>query len=257
MELSCMTSESFHVVAAFEYQEVPGQHCISLAPGQEIEVLRWNRCGWWWGRRVDDGREGWFPSTFVQPAKIAGILSAASVAGEAGPVKAVGEVEGSPSAAARNSERGPVEPAVTTSGSPGASMDVPFFPPLPPAAPVASSHVAGSLSLTALEPKLVHKPGGLRPPGLVPAIVHGGLATVLCEELPETREPALANDYLQSLPRLPDGRFQRAVVPPEDRGCRQLKHFFDYEKWVDGMNLGNSERSSRPTGDGGLKRRRC
>jgi len=83
-----MTSESFHVVAAFECQEVPGQHCISLAPGQEIEVLRWNRCGWWWGRRVDDGREGWFPSTFVQPAKIAGILSAASVAGEAGPVKA-------------------------------------------------------------------------------------------------------------------------------------------------------------------------
>eukprot|EP00927_Polykrikos_kofoidii_P074178 TRINITY_DN70151_c0_g1_i1.p1 TRINITY_DN70151_c0_g1~~TRINITY_DN70151_c0_g1_i1.p1 ORF type:complete len:423 (+),score=87.20 TRINITY_DN70151_c0_g1_i1:29-1270(+) len=42
-------------------------HILFFEAGDEIEVLHWNRFGWWWGERVCKGERGWLPSSFLQP----------------------------------------------------------------------------------------------------------------------------------------------------------------------------------------------
>eukprot|EP00747_Dinoflagellata_sp_TGD_P168855 gnl/TRDRNA2_/TRDRNA2_196242_c0_seq1.p1 gnl/TRDRNA2_/TRDRNA2_196242_c0~~gnl/TRDRNA2_/TRDRNA2_196242_c0_seq1.p1 ORF type:complete len:237 (-),score=47.68 gnl/TRDRNA2_/TRDRNA2_196242_c0_seq1:20-706(-) len=42
--------------------------CLSFATGEIIEILRWSKRGWWWGKRQADGQEGWVSSYCVQPA---------------------------------------------------------------------------------------------------------------------------------------------------------------------------------------------
>lgn len=60
--------------------------------------------------------------------------------------------------------------------------------------------------------------------------------------------------YDQVLGFHPNGRV--ATRSLEDRGLRQMSHFFNYQAWNERMNCKEDEAGRRPTGDGGLKRRR-
>ena len=45
-----------------------GENCLDLNSGDIFLVTKFNKIGYWWGVCVYDlNRQGWFPSTFVQP----------------------------------------------------------------------------------------------------------------------------------------------------------------------------------------------
>lgn len=45
-----------------------GEACLELCEGDIFLVTKYNKVGYWWGVSVYDlERQGWFPSTFVQP----------------------------------------------------------------------------------------------------------------------------------------------------------------------------------------------
>lgn len=45
-----------------------GEACLELCEGDIFLVTKYNKVGYWWGVSVYDlDRQGWFPSTFVQP----------------------------------------------------------------------------------------------------------------------------------------------------------------------------------------------
>jgi hypothetical protein len=59
---------SFYVVANDNFLASGGDHCIDLFAGDIFLITSYNKVGYWWGVSVYDlDRQGWIPSSLVQP----------------------------------------------------------------------------------------------------------------------------------------------------------------------------------------------
>jgi len=71
-------SSQFLVVATVPW-ETDGE--FTFEAGDELEVIWWNKFGWWYGKKVDEAASGasfaetfgWFPSLYVQPEGAHGV----------------------------------------------------------------------------------------------------------------------------------------------------------------------------------------
>jgi hypothetical protein len=61
-------SRSFYIVVNDNFLASGGDHCVDLFAGDIFLITSFNKIGYWWGVSVYDlDRQGWIPSSLVQP----------------------------------------------------------------------------------------------------------------------------------------------------------------------------------------------
>mmetsp|Transcript_130445 Transcript_130445/g.260279 ORF Transcript_130445/g.260279 Transcript_130445/m.260279 type:complete len:227 (+) Transcript_130445:84-764(+) len=214
----------FLVAAAYDFPPTPS--CLSFDVGDRLEILRWNKFGWWWGCCTSTGKQGWIPSTHVQP--VAPLALAASAPGLLQP----------PDVPQLPQPQDVIDAAVKPNPAE-------VWPPLPPGLPPSSCNSTAPVE---------QRPPLPPTPALHPAAASCGGAAASSHASVE-----VAEEYDQSLGILPNGRASTGRNP--DHGLRQLSYFFNMEQWTEQRNRQERMRCKPPspvrlTGDGGFKRRR-
>lgn len=226
-----------------------GAGALMFDPGEKIEVLRWSKCGWWWGRRVIGGSPGWFPSAFVQPVPSVTSGSSSAEAPEieqeqpqgGGNVPAVGTCLASVTSPGGSYHR-------PQSAERSAQVDDAVWPPLP----------LGPMPLCLSRSEEVWPPLPPGPPPSAPDVSNAtppGKAQAHAAELQEAAVQTLGFTW--------DGRV--AQTGPHDRDGRQLSRYFNYQEWAEAQGQRRAKSSGEEQGnagrlmaDGGRKRhRRC
>jgi len=267
-EICCLTC-----IAAFDFvgEALEGQ--LSFAVGDQLEILRWSKAGWWWGRSlVSPDRAGWMPSAFLQPFSAADPVVKASIDALAceDPL-ASGISEGQPPlppapqlAAAQ--EAFPFLPAVAATAAAEAAL--PTWPPVAPGILEHQFAPEDQLPLPPGPPPVAAKKK--EPPPTWPALPPLGLAGNFQPPLPAGRPPTTEHgcnaaielqNFDSNMSFLKDGRVGGSAH--DDRN-RQVRHYFDYDAWAegqskraaDGCRKDGREPPQKPTGDGGFKRKR-
>jgi len=260
----------FPVAATCDFQPNPG--CLAFNAGDQLEILRWSKFGWWWASCTSTGKQGWIPSAYVQPVAPLAPAPAAATTQSPGLQQAPSPNVVSqlpqpqdmvdallkPTSTEVSQQQDMFDtvpkPASTEVSQPRDIADAVLtppstevWPPLPPGPPPLSCD-----SLDAQE----HKPPLPPTPALIPTGTNTGVDAASLKTSAELVE----EEYDQSLGFLPDGRVSTRGSY-EVHGVRQLHHFFNLERWTEHRNCQERMRCKRPspvrlTGDGGFKRRR-
>lgn len=179
--------------------EGASEGCLSFDKGEELQVIAWNKMGWWWGHPRNSPSAGWFSSVLVAP-KLPESVEA-------------NHAEGKSEA---SSLRHPFRTSVPSSSSSNATA---VWPPLPPG---MAPQAAPASTWPPLPPGRPPGPPPGHPPGAPPA---------WAIQMPREQEE---DDYEQALGFRTDGRVSGRES--EDRGIRQIHHYFDYSAWIADKN---------------------
>jgi len=245
---------------------------LSFVEGEDMQVLRWSKSGWWWCCHLPSGDQGWVSSAYLQPRE-------AALPPRPWPTEEGGEIVQDAVSCETGSDviddNASIGEVPTDERESELEVSSAVWPPLP-----FGPRPDGSADMREQDERFDEIVEPVWPP-LPPGPAPPRNDSRHDQEVNSAAPAEESQEYQQTLGFRRNGFIRAAVVPavdawtdvsevangtrlpgePLDRSSRQLHHYFDYQAWSDKANAESRLRDAndepvKRMGDGGIKRRR-